>query len=85
MYLTHLINSPEARVAFARSEVMEDMLLALKSAKEKIYHFHFPNFSVFYLCRRHLIIDLESQNLPRLPDAIVALASSFKEARSAQL
>ena len=37
MYLTHLINSPEARVAFARSEVMEDMLLALKSAKEKKY------------------------------------------------
>ena len=35
MYLTRLINSPEARVAFARSEVMEDMLLALKSAKEK--------------------------------------------------
>ena len=34
-YLTHLINSPEARVAFARSEVMEDMLLALISAKEK--------------------------------------------------
>ena len=36
MYLTHLINSPEARVAFARSEVMEDMLLALKSMNGNI-------------------------------------------------
>ena len=52
---------------------------------ERKNHFHFPNFSVFYLCRRHLKIGLESQTLPRLPDAIVALVSSFKEARSAQL